>query len=227
MRSIKNLPHYDEVVLTQSTKHGGFFNAHAHLDRAYTLSDMYLEHVGTTPMKASNLPLTVKQNLVGDLHLGPAYTPADLRKRMTFALERQLAFGVCRIDTNIDATPDLPEGGMLAVNIALQLKRTFKKRGLDVRVAPTPIFGLKRGTKRWHVFKRAAGMCDYLSLLPEKDDYPKGGDPDERVGFKHHVRMGLELACALNKEAQFHVDQMNVPFEDGSERVLEVLESTF
>lgn len=229
MRSIKGLPHYDEIVLKQSAAHGGFFNAHAHLDRAYTLADHYLEHVGTTPLKASNLPLDVKQNLVGDLHVGgPAYEPADLRARMAMALERQIAFGVRRVDTNIDATPDLPENGLLAIHIALELKKKFKKKDLDVRIAPTPIFGFKTDTKdslgRWEVFREAAKVSDYLSLLPEKDDYAKGADPDGRVGFKHHIRMGLELACTLRKEVQLHVDQMNVPSEEGSNRVLDVLE---
>jgi cytosine/adenosine deaminase-related metal-dependent hydrolase len=217
------LSQYDKIVLEHSATHGGFFNAHAHLDRAYTLSDIYLEHAGTTPLKASNLPLSVKQNLVGDLHTGPAYKAEDLRKRMTMALERQLAFGVRRIDTNIDATPDLPDGGLLAINIALELKKKFKKKGLDVRIAPTPIFGFKE-KERWNVFKKAARFSDYLSLLPEKDDYAVGSDPDGKVGFKHHVRMGLELACTMRKEIQFHVDQMNVPFEEGAVRVLDVLE---
>ena len=226
MRSIENLCEYDRIVVEKSNTYKGFFNAHTHSDRMNTIPDVYLEHAGTTPLKASNLPLSVKQNLVGDLHLGLAYTPEDLRRRMNSGLERQRnVLNVRRIDTNIDATPDLPEGGMLAINIALELKKKFAKKGLDIRIAPTPIFGFKKGTKRWEVFERAARICDYLSLLPEKDDYAKGSDPDGKVGFKHHVRMGLELACSLHKEIQFHVDQMNVPGEEGALRVLEVLES--
>ena len=231
MRSTKDLPEYDKIVIDRANGYGGFYNAHAHLDRAYTLADNYLEHIGTTPLKASNLPLSVKQNLVGDLHIGPAYKPKDLRDRMDMALERQLRFGVKRIDTNIDATPDLPEDGLMAINIALELKRKFAKRGLDVRIAPTPIFGFKEDPEdnipRLEVFKRASKLCDYLSLLPEKDDYAKGTDPKGRIGFKHHVRIGIELAREQGKELQFHVDQMDVPFEEGALRVLEVLESQY
>lgn len=232
MRSTRNLPEYDKIVIDRSNAYGGFYNAHAHLDRAYTLADKYLEHTGSTPLKASNLPLSVKQNLVGDLHTGPAYKPKDLRERMTMALDRQQKlFGVKRIDTNIDATPDLPGGGLLAIHIALELKRKFAKRGLDVRIAPTPIFGFKHDPEdnipRLEVFKRAAKLCDYLSLLPEKDDYAKDADPKGRIGFKHHVRIGIELAREQGKEIQFHVDQMDVPFEEGALRVLEVLESQY
>lgn len=222
MRPTKHLSHYDEIVVRQAHAYGGFYNAHAHIDRAYTLPDVYLEHHGTTPLKASNLPLSVKQNLVGELHKGLAYRPDDLRKRMTMAFERQIAFGVKRIDTNLDATPDLPDGGLLVMKVGQELKRKFKST-LDIRIAPTPIFGFKE-KERWDVFEKASAMADYLSLLPEKDDYTKGSDPDGRVGFKPHVRMGLELACAQRKEIQFHVDQMNVHFEEGALRVLDVLE---
>ncbi len=218
-RNLKLLPWWDREVLQQVAENGGFFVSHAHLDRWGTLEDRFLRHIGTTPLEASNLPLPVKQNLVGDLHNGEAYTRANLRKRMTDALKLQVAYGTRRIDTNIDATPDLDEDGLVAVNVALELKDEFKHR-IDVRVAPTPIFGFKE-SDRWEVFKKAAAKCDFLSLLPEKDDFPKGSDPDGRIGFERHLGRGLELGCSLGKEVQFHLDQMNVPGECGTERLIE------
>lgn len=220
-RQLDLLPWHDREVLRQVAQHDGFFNAHAHLDRAHTLEDSFLRHIGTTPLEASNLPLSVKQNLVGDLHKGDAYTRENLQKRMSYALDMQIAFGVTRIDSNIDATPDLPEDGLMAVNVALELKEKYKKR-IDLRIAPTPIFGFKEA-ERWEVFKAAAKKCDFLSLLPEKDDFPKGSDPDGRIGFERHIRRGLELGCELGKEVQFHLDQANVPGERGTERLLECL----
>jgi cytosine/adenosine deaminase-related metal-dependent hydrolase len=218
-RRPKSMAPWDREVLSQVGEHGGFFNAHAHLDRADTLEDRFLRHIGTTPLEASNLPLPVKQNLVGDLHNGEAYTRENLRKRMSTALRRQISYGTKRIDTNIDATPDLDEDGLVAINVALELKEEFKRR-IDVRVAPTPIFGFKE-SDRWEVFKAAAKKCDYLSLLPEKDDYARGSDPDGRIGFERHLGRGLELGCELGKEVQFHLDQANVPDEGGTERLIE------
>jgi cytosine/adenosine deaminase-related metal-dependent hydrolase len=218
-RRAQLLPWWDREVLSQAAEHGGFFNAHAHLDRAYTLEDRFLRHIGTTPLEASNLPLPVKQNLVGDLHNGEAYTREGLRKRMSYALRMQIAYGAKRIDTNIDATPDLDEDGLVAINVALELKGEFADR-IDVRVAPTPIFGFKE-SDRWEVFKAAAKKCDYLSLLPEKDDYARGSDPDGRIGFERHLGRGLELGCELGKEVQFHLDQGNTPGEGGTERLVE------
>lgn len=227
-RNLDLLTEYDRDILAYAEKNGGIWNAHAHLDRSYTINDMFLRHIGTTPLEASHLPLSVKQHLVGDLHNGIAYTEANLRERLEYALDRQIAFGVTRVDTNIDATPDLPEGGLLAIRVALEVAAKYKGRGIEMRIAPTPIFGFKPDTRhkrtRWEVFAEAAAMCHYLSLLPEKDDFPRKTDPDGKVGFKSHVRMGLELAGKFNKEVQFHVDQANIPNERGTERVLDVIE---
>jgi cytosine/adenosine deaminase-related metal-dependent hydrolase len=224
-RNIQILPWWDGEILRLVAEHGGFYNAHGHFDRAHTLQDHFLRHIGTTPLEASSLPLAVKQNLVGDLHLGVGYTEDNLRERMSHAIEMQIAFGVTRIDTNIDATPDLPEDGLLAIRVALELKEKYSDR-VKIRIAPTPIFGFKEGTRRWEVFVEAARRCDYLSLLPEKDDYDetRPSKKDGRVGFKRHIRMGVELACELSKEVQFHLDQMNIPGERGTERLLETLE---
>lgn len=226
-RNLDMLPWHDREILADVKRLGGFLNGHGHACRAYTLEDHYLRHISTTPLEASNLPLSVKQNLVGDLHQGPAYTEEDLERRMSHAFEMQIAYGVSRFDTNIDATPDLPEDGLLAIRIALELKEKYKKHGLIVRVAPTPIFGFKHDPKhklsRWEVFKQAAKACDYLSLLPEKDDF-SGRNTEDRIGFKRHIRKGVELACELEKEVQFHLDQMNVPGERGTERFLEFVE---
>jgi hypothetical protein len=60
--SARELSPYDNVLLQDVLKYGGFYNAHAHLDRADTLGDEYLRHINTTPLKPSSLPLSVKQN---------------------------------------------------------------------------------------------------------------------------------------------------------------------
>jgi hypothetical protein len=42
--------------------------------------ERYFSHIGLDPMEASSYPLRAKQNLVGNLHMEPAYTEEDLRK---------------------------------------------------------------------------------------------------------------------------------------------------
>lgn len=216
---------YEQEFLKKVSMLGGFFNAHGHFDRAHTLQPEFLAHKETTPLRMSNASLRTKQDAVGDLHKGIAYEARHMRKRLIYTIERQIALGVSRADTNIDATPDLPDGGLMAIKIALDLKKKYASRGFDLRIAPTPIFGFKPDSThqrtRWEVFEEAAEMCDYLSLLPEKDD-PE--EADGRIGFKRHIRRGIELGWKLGKEVQLHLDQTDLPNERGTERLLEILD---
>jgi len=214
---------YDEIILKLVQEKGGFYNAHAHLCRADTLSGEYLRHISTTPLEASLYPLSAKQDMVGNLHHGLAYTEEDLRERMSRVLERQIAYGSTAFATCIDVTPDLPEDGMLAFRVAQELKEEFADR-IAVYLAPTPIFGFKKGTKRWEAFSNSAKQADFLSALPEKDDYPDPAYHDGKIGYNAHLRKVMELACEFGKEIHFHLDQTNTPQEKGTKTLIEALE---
>lgn len=216
------LVEYDEMLLEEVQKHGGFNNAHAHLDRAWTLAGKYLAHINTTPLEAASLPLRAKQSLTGDLHRGIAYTENDLRERMSRVLNQAVVCGVTRMATCIDATPDIAEDGLLAVRVALELKEKFAGR-IKLEIGPNPIFGFKEGTGRWEVFCQAAKMGDFVSALPEKDHFSSFFNRDGRVGFRKHICMVLELACQLGKEVHLHLDQVNDPTEAGTETLIEGL----
>lgn len=219
----RRLGPYQEMMLERVLPLGGFYNAHAHLDRADTLKDKYLEHNNTTPIGASAKPLEAKQNMTGDLHLGLAYTADDLRERMSECIERLLAYDTYRVDTCIDASPDIGEKGLLAFRIAWELKRKYADR-IDLRLAPNPIFGFKEGTPRWEVFCEAAKSADYLSALPEKDEFADPRSRDGKIGFETHIRRVIELGYKLGKEVQLHLDQMNSPNESGTEILLRGLQ---
>jgi len=213
---------YDEILLTMVQSHGGFYNAHAHYDRADTLPAEYLNHIHLNPFRAASSSLKVKQHLTGDLHNGLAYTEEDLRARMGRVIERQIACGITLANTCIDATPDIGENGQLAFRIALELKDKYADR-IIIRLGPMPIFGFKEA-KRWDVFAEAAAKADFIAGLPEKDDFSKPHERDGRVGFKKHIRMVMELGCQLKKEVHLHLDQANNPNECGTETLLEGLD---
>jgi cytosine/adenosine deaminase-related metal-dependent hydrolase len=213
---------YDELLLEAVKKHGGFYNAHAHLDRTNTLPPVYLQHINLTPMEASSYPLSVKQNLTGDLHKGLAYTAEDLRTRMSDVLLRLADYGTTGVATCIDVAEDISEKGLLAMDIALELKEEFDGV-LDLRIAPNPIFGFKEGTKRWEIYKKAAKMADFLTTLPEKDSYLDPRDRDGRIGFRQNIRKVIELGCELGKEVHLHLDQANDPREVGTISLIEGL----
>lgn len=218
----RNLSPYDQMLLETVQSLGGFCNAHSHIDRADTLEDKYLRHINTTPLEASSLPLSVKQNLTGDLHRGLAYTEKDLRERMTGVICRLISYGTTYLNTCIDATTDIAENGLLAFRIALELKEQFFDR-IKIEIGPNPIFGFKEGSGRWEIFVEAAKKADFLSALPEKDDFAGLRDRDGKVGFRSHLRMVMELGCELQKEVHLHLDQANNPNEAGTESLIEGL----
>ena len=111
---------------------------------------------------------------------------------------------------------------MLAIRVAQELKEKYAPT-FNLRIAPNPIFGFKEGSDRWDVFKRAAAQSDFVSALPEKDEYVDVVRRDGKVGFRRHIRMVLELACELQKEVHLHLDQANDPTEVGTETLIEGL----
>ena len=215
---------YDRMLLEDIQILGGFYNAHAHLDRADTLDDKYLRHINTTPLEASSLPLSVKQNLTGDLHRGVAYTKENLAERVRRVVERQIAYGVTKLDTCCDATPDLADDGLIAIHELLAIKKEFEKR-IKIRVGPMPIFGFKEGSGRMEVFEIASRLegVDFLACLPEKDDYSNPENRDGKIGYRNHIRRVVALGCELKKEVHIHVDQANDPAETGTETLIEGL----
>lgn len=209
---------YDELLINSVKALGGFCNAHAHLDRNSTLSLSYLKAVGIDPVEGASLPLRAKQNLTGELHKGPAYRPEDLKTRMMESLDRQCSMLTKTVTTMVDATPDLPDDGLMAINIANEIKREMKDK-LDLKVGVHPIFGFRK-QERWEVYREAAKKCDFLGGLPEKDEPPTDG----RIGFKQHLKRILLLGQELKKPVHFHVDQANDPKETGTETLIEAVE---
>lgn len=213
---------YDKLLLEAVESLGGFNNAHAHLDRADTLSQEYLEHINTTPLEASSLPLSVKQNLTGDLHRGLAYTEDNLRERMRGTVNRLISYGTISLTTCIDVASDIGEEGFLAFRVALEIKKEFAEK-ISIRIGPNPIFGFKEGSGRWEIFVEAAKKADFISALPEKDDYENIFDRDGKIGFRKHLKRVLELGAELQKEVHIHLDQANDPEEKGAETLIEGL----
>lgn len=207
-----------QLVETAVKKYGGLFNAHLHLDRSSTLDRRYLEHMSMDPVEASSYPLRVKQNLIGDLHRGPAYERDDLKRRISANLDQMIEIGTVRADSFIDVSCDNVE--LAALETALELKEE-KKGQIDFRVGAYPIFGFKDSEpQRWDLFVRAARIADYLGCLPERDD--KQHHPTH-IGFDEHVKRTLQLAIELGKPIHYHIDQANDSGENGTETLVQAV----
>ena len=196
------------VIFDLVQGYGGFVNAHAHIDRAFTTGKKYLAHCGRNPLDAVSLSLEQKQVLMGELHDGPAYQdPDDLSGRMELAVLQQIDHGVRELVSFIDVTPDI---GFRALDAAKKIRETYREK-IVFRIATHPIFGFKKDGKheisRWDLFKQACMMkeVEIIGALAEKDDRA------DSVGWDSHTRRVLELGLALNKDVHMHLGQANDP----------------
>ena len=211
--------HLKWICLSFYPKFGCFFNAHAHIDRAYTYEDGYLAHVGKTASDLVSLSLAEKQDLVGAIHSGKAYDLDDLRGRMVRVLEESIECGVRRLDSCIDTTND--NVGLSGLEIGLELKETYQQE-IDFRVGAYNVFGFKRDSPgRWELFREACSRADFLVGLQERDVNPG------HIGEEQHVARLLRLGYELKKPIHFHVDQANVPSERRTEVLLEQMHQVF
>ncbi len=206
---------YKKLLLAAVKNYGGWWNAHAHLDRSDTLDERYLAHKSMDPIEASSYPLSVKQSMTGDLHTGPAYEKDDLERRMDGMLAIMEGQGVIRLDSFIDVTADRVK--LTALDVALKLKKKYKGK-LDFRPAAYPIFGFKDSDpERWEVFEEGAKKADFIGTLPERDAR------EGHVGYDEHMKRVIKLGHELKKDVHMHVDQANDPRECGTETLIDAV----
>jgi cytosine/adenosine deaminase-related metal-dependent hydrolase len=194
----------------------GFVDAHIHLDRVMTFESRYFP-AGMNLNEISDLPLEAKQDLVGFLHEGEAYSEESLQARMSQQIERAIRIGTRQMWAVVDTTPDI---GLRAFNVARKLKKDYEQK-IDLRVACYPLFGFKNlvdEIDRYRLLLEAAENADFIVGLPEKDD------DVNKVGFKGHVNLLLEMAVKYKLPLHIHVDQKNSALQQDSFRVIECLE---
>ncbi len=198
---------------TKLKKHGGLFNAHAHIDRFATADQIPYE----------GLTMIEKQSLTGRLHR-TIYTTENLTKRMSLFLEESSKAKVKRIDSFVDVASDIKlDNGLGALNVALKLKEDYKDQ-IDFRVGAYPIFGFKESEpESWDLFIDAAKKADFIGTLPERDDEEFYKIGRGHIGFEEHFKRILLTAVELNKPAHFHIDQQNNPNEYGTETLIEAV----
>ncbi|MCF7928092.1 MAG: hypothetical protein K9L68_03890 [Spirochaetales bacterium] len=195
---------------------GGWFNAHAHIDRSFVMESRYVEHADMDPWEIATYPLEVKQHITGVLHEGLAYSRDSLKERISRGLDEAIAAGTRRLDSFIDVTADCV--GLRALEAAKEVKEEYAGE-IDFRIGAYPIFGFQdTEPERWEIFEAGSAIADFIGTLPERD--ARQG----HIGFDEHFRRVLSLANERNSmETHFHVDQSNLPDEKGTERLIEAV----
>ncbi len=210
-------PFYDRLAEAVDAL-GGYHNAHVHLDRANTLDDGFVDHGRVRVLESSHISLQKKHKLIASVHEGPAYDPDNLEARVRGVLDHMVEVNTRRVDTMVDVTPD--RVGTSALEIMQGIAKDYGNR-IELRAAAyTPLGFRDDQPERWEVFERGVAKADFIGCLPEADDVD---DYPDNIGFEEHCVRMHDLARRSGKMLHVHTDQLNIPQENGTERLMDVI----
>ncbi|QIM63609.1 hypothetical protein A1D29_10075 [Pasteurellaceae bacterium Orientalotternb1] len=183
----------DEVI-----KKGGWVNAHAHADRAFTM----------TPEKIKiyqEANLQQKWDLVDEVKRHS--TVEDYYRRFSQAIELMISQGVTAFGTFVDIDQVCEDRAILAAHKA----REVYKNDIILKFANQTLKGvIEPNARKW--FDIGAEMVDMIGGLPYRDelDYGKGLEAMDIL---------METAKSQGKMLHVHVDQFNSQKEKETEQL--------
>lgn len=179
-------------LLSQIIRRGGWVNAHAHFDRAFTL----------TRQNFDQTQVHFRKKWALNQHIAKRSSVNQIYSRMAQATEIMLAQGAQAVCTFIDVDSLVRDKAIVA---AQKLRHRYGKK-LTLKFANQTLEGvLTKKARAW--FNVAADFVDIIGGLPSKD---KGREAD-------HLDVLLGAAKAKNKLVHVHVDQLNDPAEKETE----------
>jgi cytosine/adenosine deaminase-related metal-dependent hydrolase len=179
---------FKPLILSEIKKRGGWVNAHAHADRAFTINpdtlDIYKNH---TLEEKWDLVDAVKKDASID----------DYYDRVCMAIEVLLEQGVTALGSFVDVDPICEDR---AIKGALKAREKYKS-DITIKLINQTLKGvIEPKARQW--FDIGAQMVDIIGGLPKRDqrDFGKG---------EEHVDILFSTAKKYNKMVHVHVDQFN------------------
>ncbi|NCN82432.1 MAG: amidohydrolase family protein [Candidatus Pacebacteria bacterium] len=185
---------FKPLILAAIQKNGGWVNAHAHVDRAFTINP---DSLGMY----SNHTLEEKWDLVDAVKKDASET--EYYDRFCRAFEVMISNGVNAIGSFVDVDPVCKDR---AIKGGLRAREKFKNE-LSIRFATQTLKGvINKEARYW--FDRGAELVDIIGGLPKRDERDFG------PGFgAKHMDILLQTAKRQNKLVHVHVDQFNTPMD--------------
>jgi cytosine/adenosine deaminase-related metal-dependent hydrolase len=189
---------FKPLIMEQIKRQGGWVNAHAHADRAFTVNpqtlDLYRRH---NLMEKWDLVDEVKRNASID----------DYYDRFCRAFEVMIGQGVSVLGSFVDVDPVCEDRAILG---GLKAREQYQDQ-LTVRFALQTLKGvIEPQARQW--FEVGVEMVDIIGGLPKRDerDYGKGSE---------HMDILLEAGKRLGKPVHVHVDQFNTTQDKETEQL--------
>lgn len=190
----RSVPYYDlkKEILQKIKKNGGWVNAHAHLDRAFTITEELFKYVNKKRHEKWLLNKEIRESS----------TTGQIHDRMAQALELLIEQGVVATVSYIDVAPDIKDK---AIKAAQKVREEYQSQ-IIIKYINLPIYGvLKKEYREW--FETGADFADIIGGTVKTDS------PHE----SEHIDIMLEKAKKQKKMVHLHVDELNIPEEHETE----------
>jgi len=182
-------------LIKKIKRNGGFINAHAHFDRAYTVTEENME-------KVVNYHLFDKWEFVDKFK--KEATSENYLENIVSAIRGQINYGVKGALTFIDIDSVC---GFKALEAAQKAKKIYKD-SFDLKICSQALKGVIK-PEEIRLLRKALEM-DYLDVI--------GGLPRADCGYEQsHLDQILFLGREYGKRVHVHVDQLNDPLEKETE----------
>lgn len=102
-----------------------------------------------------------------------------------------------------------------------ELREEYKEK-IQLKLISYPMFGFRDDSpERWKLLETSieSGYADGIGTLPERDE------AERHIGYKANVQRTVLYGLKNKKPIHIHVDQKNIPEEDGAEKILDVISS--
>jgi cytosine/adenosine deaminase-related metal-dependent hydrolase len=186
-----------QLVLDRIKAKGGWVNAHAHIDRAFILSDDNFHLVNGSLQEKWDYPDKYKTSATVD----------DIYENMVAVTEDMISQGVQAIGSFIDVDPVI---GDKAIQAAVKLRENYSDK-LQIKFINQVVKGvLDPEARKW--FEVGAEFVDIIGGLPEKDAGREAEHLD--VLFEAGKKNG-------GKMLHVHVDQYNSPDQRDTELLVQ------
>jgi len=186
--------YYDlkQEIIQKIKKNGGWVNAHAHIDRAYTITKENFHYTKASLQEKWELNNELKQTSSIDV----------IYSRMAMAIENMLEQGVSCLGTFIDVDQYIEDK---AIKAGQKIRDTYKKDITIVYINQVHYGVLDKTARKW--FEIGAEFVDIIGGLPERD---KGKEAE-------HLDVLFSTAKKMSKMAHVHIDQYNEPNQHDTE----------
>lgn len=177
-----------QIILDKIKDKGGWVNAHAHIDRAYTIDEKLYKQANAQRHEKWVLNAEIRKTS----------TVEQIYDRMAQALELMIAQGVQTIATFIDVDPDVKDKSIQA---AIKVREKYKSQIIIKYINQSSYGIMDKDTREW--FDVGAEFVDIV-----------GGMLKAHPGKENeYLDIVLQTAKDKKKMVHMHIDELNSPDE--------------